>query len=1243
MALNCGTKLIKVIDANYGRTDSEACPLEGNAGASANTACLLTSTLDDVRESCHGTQSCEKTASSSNFGDACPGTQKYLNVTYECVPDWPIVLYKDGTVGVTNGIGEVHVSASEMKVYGNMNVSKGDLKIGNHEFSRFDARMVEIENATAALLKLKTQVEENLKVPPYCMPPRADGLQHDGTDWICACRDGWSGTSCRDSTLLYQDNDGWMLLLAYKHIAGESKPLVPGTIPKSPTEGYSHVWLKDLGLSASDVESVRFYCTSSAHERTMHFSIDNDWIKSAIFDGSAANNKFSYWNTGSKKFDDHSANLPDNTYMVTKSPYCKDDDSGVSSDSCPFSLLYKPMNGLSNSYAIIVDDNLQDTYINDELQKASFLCDDNEWDTSAGKSIDRTTVHQIWFKMKAPPPPSPPSSPPPPPPSPQFARIQKISDGDGQIGDRFGNSIAMSDQTIVVGAREDEKGTGSGSVSIFVWSNTEWILQQKITSEDDYESPDFFGTSVAVNGDTLVVGVPECTYESNQFYSGCVYVYVRSGSVWSLQQKLGGADQGDYFGSSVAISGDTMVIGSTYGKYNNRRSGTVSVYFRSENSWSLQQVLFPENYLFFGTNYNILFGSAVAIEVDTIAVSAKNANEGSFQSCGIIYVYVRSENTWTLQQELLASDRASSDELGGSELAKGGSALAIDGDTIVVGSDDNDDRTGSAYIFVRSGTTWSEQEKLMPSDISQYDSFGISVAIAGDYVIVGSFRDDDKGYDSGSAYIFVRSGSTWTQQQKLVPSDGATNDIFGRAVAIAGNIAIVSAEQFNEGQTYTGSGSGQVYVFTLPTSSPTVAHSPPPPPPFPPPLPPPPPPSPPLPPPPPSPPPFFISLVSLKQNILIDDGARNDHFGNSLAIDGDTLAIGARGYKSYTGAVFIYTRTGTTWSFQQKIVSTSSNQYGENFAGSIALVGNTLFVAASSAQNDKEIQTGAVYVYARSENTWRLEQTLLPDIVIPSSGYYYGSFGASLAATTESLIVGDTTDAGSAYIFVRSDLSWTLQQKLVPSDSDDLISSMSGRFGHSVGISRDVAAVGAYWDDTSNGMDSGSVYVYARSGTTWTHQEKIIPSDGASMEQFGQSLALEDKTLVVGARSNVNGVYGVGSARVYVWSGNSFSLQEKISPSDASSQDCFGASVALTGETLVVGSLRSLQGNGSGSAYVLIRESGTTTWKLQQKLLSSNGMQDDLFGSQVAFDGNSVVVGANGENSNTGSVYVYNA
>ena len=214
VALHCGTKLIKIIRANYGRTDSETCPMEGNAGASKNTACLSTSTFDDVKDSCHGTQSCEMTASNSNFGETCAGTAKYLNVTYECVPDWPIVLSKDGTVGVINGVGEVHVSASEMKVYGNMNVSEGDINIGGYGLSRFNSRIEDIENATATLLQLQTQLENNTKTPPYCMPPGADGLQHNGTDWICGCKENWSGTSCETDALAFDggDKDNYLLL-----------------------------------------------------------------------------------------------------------------------------------------------------------------------------------------------------------------------------------------------------------------------------------------------------------------------------------------------------------------------------------------------------------------------------------------------------------------------------------------------------------------------------------------------------------------------------------------------------------------------------------------------------------------------------------------------------------------------------------------------------------------------------------------------------------------------------------------------------------------------------------------------------------------------------------------------------------------------------------------------------------------------------------------------------------------------
>ena len=200
---------------------------------------------------------------------------------------------------------------------------------------------------------------------------------------------------------MFKDRDGWLLLLAYNHVGGESKAQVPRTAPLSPTEGYSHIWINDLGLAASDVDSVRFYCKTSGHSRVMHFSANSDWIKSAIVTGSASGNTMSYWNSGTTKFSDHTANLPDNAYMDQVSPYCPYEYEH--SDECPFSLLYKPMNGLSNSFAVIVDDNLQGAYINNENQTASFLCDDNEWDTAVatGKSsVNRTTLHQIWFKLK---------------------------------------------------------------------------------------------------------------------------------------------------------------------------------------------------------------------------------------------------------------------------------------------------------------------------------------------------------------------------------------------------------------------------------------------------------------------------------------------------------------------------------------------------------------------------------------------------------------------------------------------------------------------------------------------------------------------------------------------------------------------------------------------------------------------------------------------------------------------------
>ena len=164
---------------------------------------------------------------------------------------------------------------------------------------------------------------------------------------------------------MYQDSDGWILLLAYKHVGGENKALDEGTAPTSPTEGYSHVWLNDLGLTASDVDSVRFYCHTSGHSRKMHFSTSDATIKSFLIDGSTTGNAFSLWTSGTNKFSDHTAYLPDAS-------------SSVWSTTLTEFSFYKS----GNYHWAIKGDN------------SRFECDDGQGDYA------ESTLHQIWFKRK---------------------------------------------------------------------------------------------------------------------------------------------------------------------------------------------------------------------------------------------------------------------------------------------------------------------------------------------------------------------------------------------------------------------------------------------------------------------------------------------------------------------------------------------------------------------------------------------------------------------------------------------------------------------------------------------------------------------------------------------------------------------------------------------------------------------------------------------------------------------------
>jgi len=361
---------------------------------------------------------------------------------------------------------------------------------------------------------------------------------------------------------------------------------------------------------------------------------------------------------------------------------------------------------------------------------------------------------------------------------------------DGAAGDLFGYSVSTSGDTAVVGAWADDGNKGSAYV--FVRTGTTWSKEAKLTAGDG-AAGDQFGQSVSISGDTVVVGAPGDDDKGNN--SGSAYVFVRSGTTWSEEAKLIASDGAavDLFGYSVSISGDTAAVGATLGDGKVANSGSAYVFVRSGTTWSQQAELKASD----GASVDF-FGGSVSISGDTVAVGAywDNAKKGS------AYVFLRSGTSWSQQAKLIASDGAADDLFGIS--------VSISGDTAVVGAHWDDSKKGSAYVFLRSGTTWNQQAKLTAgSDGAAGDYFGMSVSISEDTVVVGAHQDDDTYGQSGAAYVFVRSGTTWSKQAKLKASDCAPSDLFGYSVSINGDTIAVGAHYDDD----DGTNSGSAYVY----------------------------------------------------------------------------------------------------------------------------------------------------------------------------------------------------------------------------------------------------------------------------------------------------------------------------------------------------------------------------------------------------------------------------------------------
>jgi FG-GAP repeat len=400
-------------------------------------------------------------------------------------------------------------------------------------------------------------------------------------------------------------------------------------------------------------------------------------------------------------------------------------------------------------------------------------------------------------------------------------RAQLTAPG-GAANDNFGSAVAISGDIAIVGAPADDVATtiapftvvNQGSAYVFVRSGQSWVFQQQLTAADG-AAGDAFGCSVALSGETAVIGASGHTVVPNA-NQGSAYVFTRSGTTWTLQQQLIASDAAasDNFGCSVALSGETALVGANQDDVAaNTDQGTAYVFVRSGTSWTQQRQLIASD-----GAANDRFGWGVALSGETALVGANHHDVGANADQGAAYVFTRSGTTWT-QQQLLASDGAAGDRFG--------YAVALAGETAIVGAPFDDVGTradqGSATVFVRSGTTWTQQQQLAASDGATGDDFGYAVALDGELALIGAYWDDiGSKANQGSADIFLRSGTTWSQQQQLTATDGATNDRLGCAVALSGDTVLVGAYWDDVGANLQ---QGSAYVFPTDGVAPVTTAS----------------------------------------------------------------------------------------------------------------------------------------------------------------------------------------------------------------------------------------------------------------------------------------------------------------------------------------------------------------------------------------------------------------------------------
>jgi len=370
--------------------------------------------------------------------------------------------------------------------------------------------------------------------------------------------------------------------------------------------------------------------------------------------------------------------------------------------------------------------------------------------------------------------------------------------------DQFGRCVAISGNYAIVGAWQEDgtnnnTGIDSGAAYIFELSGGVWNQKQMLIASN-FGAGDTFGSSVAISGNYAIVGAQYEDGSSNNIANcGAAYIFELSGGVWNQTAVLRASNIGGNvitFGNAVAISGNYAIVGATYedGSSNNIvNCGAVYIFERTGAVWSQTALIRASN---LGESDG--FGSSVAISGDYAIVGApyEDGTDATTDNCGAAYIIERSGGIWSQTRLIRASNRGVSDQFGWSVAISG--TYAIVSAIFEDGNSEQFTNTGAAYIFEReTNGDWNQTSILRANNADNNDQFGQSVAIDGNYAIVGSNWEDGSNNnigDGGAAYIFERNNAGgWAQIKILRASNIAATHQFGFSVAISGNNAIVGA------------------------------------------------------------------------------------------------------------------------------------------------------------------------------------------------------------------------------------------------------------------------------------------------------------------------------------------------------------------------------------------------------------------------------------------------------------------